>query len=110
MPTFAEFSSVVGTRFRARLTEAGEAVSFELTQATSNRVPAKAIGKSSEYESFFLLFRGPVQKMLPQGTYAFEHDRLGSFPMFIVPVGRESDAVIYQAVFTCLAQPTDSPR
>ncbi|HWY75969.1 MAG TPA: hypothetical protein VN281_10150 [Verrucomicrobiae bacterium] len=110
MPTFAEFSSVVGTRFRARVTEAGDAVNFELTHATQNRAPANTGGKTPAYESFSLLFREAGQQAIPQGTYAFEHDRLGSFPMFIVPVSRESDAVIYQAVFNCLAQPTDSPR
>jgi hypothetical protein len=105
MPTFAEYSSVVGTCFRARVSEAGEAVSFELTQATPNRAPANASSKPPEYESFSLLFRGPGQKMLAQGTYDFEHERLGTFPMFIVPVSRETESVVYQAVFNQLVTP-----
>ena len=105
MPTFAEFSSVVGTSFRARANDGGDVVSFELTQATPNRIPANASARPTQYESFSLLFRGPGQKMLAQGTYDFEHERLGTFPMFIVPVSRETESVVYQAVFNQLVTP-----
>jgi hypothetical protein len=104
MLDFAEFSAAVGTRFRARVTAAENAV-FELTQATPGRAPGSSAGKRPVYESFSLLFRGPAQPLFPQGTYSFEHDQLGSFSMFIVPIGRESDAVVYQAVFNRLVHP-----
>src|SRR5260370_14651688 len=38
--------------------------------------------------NFTLLFRGPLQPLLPQQIYPVEHDRLGRFDLFIVPVRR----------------------
>ena len=39
-------------------------------------------------EAFTLRFRSlPIGSPLPQGTYDFQHDALGSFPLFIVPSG-----------------------
>ena len=101
MPTCAEFSRVVGTRFRVRISEKNDTV-LELTQATPGRAPASSGGQARGYESFSLLFRGPGQQVIAQGTYEFDHHQLGSFSMFIVPVGREPDAVVYQAVFNQL--------
>jgi hypothetical protein len=37
--------------------------------------------------------------MLPQGTYAFAHDDLGEFDLFIVPIGQAPGVFQYQAVF-----------
>ncbi len=107
MPNFAEFLAAVGTRFRARVT-ATEEVAFELIQATPGRAPASSAGQGASYESFSLLFRSPGQRVIPQGTYPFQHDQLGLFEMFIVPVGQETDAVIYQAVFNCLVETAKS--
>lgn len=46
-------------------------------------------------ECFVLQFRGNHASSLTQNTYRFEHPRLGTFPLFIVPSGaHEYDAVI----------------
>jgi hypothetical protein len=37
---------------------------------------------------------------LPQATYAIENATLGRLDIFIVPVGRVSDGLVYEAVFT----------
>jgi hypothetical protein len=38
--------------------------------------------------------------VLPQRTYDFRNERLGSFELFIVPIGPEDGAMRYEAVFT----------
>jgi hypothetical protein len=37
---------------------------------------------------------------LPQATYRFEHETIGAFDLFIVPVGRTAQGVSYEAVFS----------
>ena len=48
---------------------------------------------------FALVFRGPAGDVLPQGTYHVEHDALGAFDLFLVPIGADADGVRYEAVF-----------
>ncbi len=37
---------------------------------------------------------------LPQRIYSFEHRQMGKLELFIVPVGRDAQGYIYEAVFT----------
>jgi hypothetical protein len=48
---------------------------------------------------FSLLFRGPLDVLVPQGTYRIEHDELGHFELFIVPVGPDDEGMCYEAIF-----------
>ena len=52
-------------------------------------------------ECFGLLFTAPFGTVLSQGTYQVEHGALGTFALFLVPVGktRPDGPVQYQAVF-----------
>jgi hypothetical protein len=50
-------------------------------------------------ESFDVLFRGRKENQFTQGTYMLHHARMGSFPVFVVPVGDGKNA-LYQAIFT----------
>jgi hypothetical protein len=54
---------------------------------------------SPTQERFSILFQGPQDPALWQGTYKMEHSRLGTFDLFIVPVSREKDGMRYEAVF-----------
>lgn len=49
-------------------------------------------------ESFSLIFRGHGNAKLAQQVYNLEHPRLGSFPLFLVPVGRPTKGQEFQAV------------
>lgn len=49
-------------------------------------------------DPFTLLFHGPKDLPLGQGTYAFRHQRL-SADIFIVPIGRGEAGCVYEAVF-----------
>jgi hypothetical protein len=50
-------------------------------------------------ERFSLVFRGPDSQVLQQGIYQLQHDRLGAFELFLVPVGQDNHGVYYEAVF-----------
>jgi hypothetical protein len=50
--------------------------------------------------AYALEFTGPATPVYPQGTYTLRHAGLGELPVFIVPIGRNASAVIYEAVFT----------
>jgi len=57
-------------------------------------------GRSTpQQEQFALLFRGPEDILLPQGTYPVEHAQLGAFDLFFVPVGRDPAGIDYEVVF-----------
>jgi len=55
-------------------------------------------------EQFSLLFRGDQSKIHPQSIYQVEHDVIGRFDLFLVPVDRNDQGTFYQAVFNRLAE------
>ena len=57
------------------------------------------------YVNFSLVFRGPGQPLFPQQIYAFEHDRLGRFDLFIVPIKRDARGLYYEAVVNRVVTP-----
>lgn len=50
-------------------------------------------------ELFTLVFKGPATPRLPQRTYALEHEKIGSFSIFLSAVAAEEDGIHYEAVF-----------
>lgn len=89
----AAFEAALKTSFRLTLADAPP-VELEL----SGVIRARS-GESSEYESFSLVFRGPRDPTLPQRIYRIEHDRIGAFDLFLVPIACEADGMKYEAVF-----------
>lgn len=50
---------------------------------------------------FSLHFLGPVSRQyLPQHTYPMVNEKLGTFDIFIVPLGAEAGRMRYEAIFT----------
>jgi hypothetical protein len=85
-----------------------ESQPIELTLVKVVRGPTQtpaAAGKGTSMESFSLVFNGSDDRLLPQKTYSFEHDQLGCFDLFIVPIGRTSAGCEYEAVFNRLLKP-----
>jgi hypothetical protein len=65
-------------------------------------VEAASLGSTSGEESrapFSVVFLGPLEPVLPQGIYRFEHEALGTFELFIVPIGPDETGMRYEAVF-----------
>jgi hypothetical protein len=62
---------------------------------------AKPLGTALRQGGAFALhFGGPAAPVLPQSIYPFRHAGLGTLDLFIVPIGREKEGVIYEAIFT----------
>ena len=94
--TKENLSENVKTKFRVQLAE-GQAVELELTEV-------KVHLSSPRQEMFSLFFRGALNTLLPQDTYHLEHERLGASDLFLVPVGKDENGFIYEALFNRLPQ------
>lgn len=53
-------------------------------------------------EQFSLIFTGPADRRFDQGIHPVRHDTLGTFALFLVPVGTDGVTAMYQAVFNRL--------
>ena len=90
--TSETLSQNLNTQFRLY---ADESNSVEVELVEVNDVGSVA-GQS---ERFSALFRGPLELFFPQRTYKMEHERLGRFELFIVPVRRDEAGFYYEAIF-----------
>ena len=50
-------------------------------------------------ERFSAFFQGPLQPQLPQHLYTLEHDQMGEFDIFLVPIEQSERGFRYEAVF-----------
>jgi len=90
---------LVGTSFEVHRPD-GDAVGVELVDATE--LPG------GPGECFSLVFRGQADASLDQRTYQMEHDSLGEFPLFLVPIGPAEDGrPRFEAVINRLGGQTD---
>lgn len=48
---------------------------------------------------FSIILRGPRDRRLPQMIYKLEHEKLGAFEIFLVPVAVDEQGYHYEAVF-----------
>ena len=96
--TFAAFQALLNTRFRV---SPGPAISveLELVEATATTDAGRRGSAASGYEYFSLVFSGPASQPLAQRMYSFEHEKVGTFDLFIVPIAAEQGRIRYQAVF-----------
>jgi hypothetical protein len=91
------FSGRVGEPFRLPYDD-GSTLDLELVSVTPGIAPPNAACRRRE--PFSIVFRGPLEPFLPQQIYRFEHDELGSFELFIVPIGPDDGGHMqYEAVF-----------
>jgi hypothetical protein len=90
----AVFSEHLKTSFRVRIGE-DRTLDIELIEVTPKR-------STPRQEQFSILFHGPSDSFLQQQIYQLEHDGLGSFDLFLVPVGRQEEGFLYEAVFNRL--------
>jgi hypothetical protein len=88
------FSEHLNTKFRFYI-DADKSVDLEMVEAADR-------GSNPRQERFAILFRGPLDVALEQGMYKTEHDKLGSFDLFIVPVSTNQNGREYEATFNRL--------
>ena len=88
------FESQLGTSFL--INQEAAKVKVKLVHVTNF---ASAKQTDAGKEGFSLLFRGPKETTLKQGTYLIEHVELGKFSLLVVPVGtKDTRAPHYEAV------------
>jgi hypothetical protein len=92
--THEEFSKHLNTRFGIRISEA-QLIEVELTEVSELLITARQ-------ERFSLIFRSANDILVAQGLHRFEHDQMGPFDLFIVPVDRDENGTYYEAVFNRL--------
>ena len=91
--TEKEFSKHVNTKFRV---VSDEPIELELTEVKGY------LGHANEQtgmERFSAFFRGPADRFLAQQTYSIEHEQMGAFELFLVPLSRDESGFRYEAVF-----------
>ena len=54
---------------------------------------------SDRQEQFSIFFRGPNETFLGQGIRRFNHERLGEFDLFLVPISQDAQGYCYESVF-----------
>jgi hypothetical protein len=91
--TIETFADRVGEPFLIRFEPEG-AVEVELLEAQALGPP------EGRRAPFSLVFRAPKEPIYPQRIYEVEHDELGSFEIFLVPIVPDEAGARYEAVFT----------
>jgi hypothetical protein len=93
-----QFSGRVGQTFEMCAVD-GVRIQAELVEATESAEPGGPGPGGQQRRQFALVFRGPLEPVLPQATHAVEHDELGRMEIFLVPIGPDGSGMRYEAVF-----------
>ena len=96
--TSEAFLPYVGTIFQP--VNGTQRISLQLTEITTNPFKENRL-RGVTGESFSLVFRSLDRKALPPGIHTFEHPSLGTFSLFISPIGRSGSR--FQAVINHLS-------
>jgi hypothetical protein len=96
-PELAAFEPYVGETF---VFQTGEGEKVELTLIEAEASPWQPSPETGLPNSFSLVFRGPPQRVLPQGTYLLGHSALDDLVIFVTPIASSAEGVDYQAVFS----------
>ena len=98
--TIDTFMPMAGQVFRLPV-QGAEPLEMTLESVTEIPVSGWRPEEAAEHRKpFSLVFLGPPQFVLPQAIYRFEHDAIGAFEIFIVPIGRTPQGVSYEVVFS----------
>jgi hypothetical protein len=92
--TVADFAARVGETF-VLATASGERLDLVVSEAAERGTGPREAPRAP----FYVLLRGPSEPLLPQGIYPIEHPAFGVLELFIVPVARERDGLVYEVVF-----------
>jgi hypothetical protein len=93
-----DFTELGARRFRLK-GPAGAAWKLELVEVRAHPPDRLRPRAGLRPRPFSLLFSGPAAESLPQGTYRVWHPELGTFELFLVPVGPFEEGGRFEAVF-----------
>lgn len=94
LPTYETFASQLRETFSLAIGDS----CLDVTLVDARRRPARVVA-GIRAEPFTLYFKCGNPVVLPQKLYPFSNPKLGKMDIFIVPIGREKDGVVYEAVF-----------
>ena len=98
--TLDTFTPLLGQTFQLRLDD-DTPIELVLESATKGVISGwQPPDRATVRQPFALTFLGPPQFVLPQRIYRVEHESLGQFEIFIVPIGRTAQSVSYEVVFS----------
>ncbi len=89
--THEEFNKHAGSKFQVQFDE-NTGVEVELASVSELKL-------YPQQEEFSLEFRGPLNMFLGQGGRLFNHEQMGQFELFIVPIRQDSQGFYYEAIF-----------
>jgi hypothetical protein len=90
-PSYEAFKEQLNKTFELRI-DGAEPIQLELTEVSERTVTPKQ-------EMFSLIFRMRGSEVLQQQIYSLENGAMGQTELFLVPVGKDNEAVFYEAVF-----------
>ncbi len=93
--TEANFAQHLNTSFRVHVA-APRPFELELVEVKGRENQA---GEQDGMERFSIFFRGPADIYMPQSIYTLEHEQMGTFDLFLVPIARDTSSHHYEAVF-----------
>jgi len=96
--TYADFADRVGERFDLPIGE-DSSTSLELVEALEGSAAGGSGPAGQQRLQFSLVFRGPAEPALAQGTWEMRHADLGELALFLVPIGPDGDGMRYEAAF-----------
>jgi hypothetical protein len=94
-----EYDALAGslnTKFGIHVDDANT-VEAELTDISEHLL-------SKRQERFAVVFRVPNETYLGQGMRHLQHETLGEFDLFLVPISRDDQGTCYEAVFNRFRQ------
>ena len=96
--TLETFQPRIGQTFRIRPRPDAD-VPAELIEARALGEPGRPAA-SRRRMPFSLSFRTNLNPVLPQRIYEVVHDQMGTYEIFLVPVGPDGKGMVYEAIFT----------
>jgi hypothetical protein len=98
--TVEAFAPRIGETFRLLL-EDRPTIDVVLVKAAEMPLPGwQTDGFARRRQPYVLQFVGPSDDSVQQGIHRLEHDDLRVLEIFLAPVDRSDDGVIYEAVFS----------
>jgi hypothetical protein len=76
--------------------DAEQGVDLELTEVKGY---ASKHQEQEGMERFSIYFQGPGEPLLPQQLYTFQHEQMGEFEIFVVPIAKNDAGLRYESVF-----------
>jgi hypothetical protein len=92
-----DFAGLLRETFDVTFDQQGRAP-FVLVEARPLAAPSK-VAEGVVRAPFSLLFHHTAAVVFPQKIYPMQHAALGEFGIFLVPVARDREGFLYQAVF-----------